>query len=60
MCGIAGLAFSQGALPPDAATLAAMSAALAHRGPDGVGSSTIGRIALLHRRLAIIDLAGGD
>ncbi len=60
MCGIAGLAYAQGVSPPDAATLAAMSAALAHRGPDGVGSSTIGRIALLHRRLAIIDVAGGD
>jgi asparagine synthase (glutamine-hydrolysing) len=60
MCGIAGLAFAQGAAPPDPATLAAMSASIAHRGPDGAGSSTIGRIALLHRRLAIIDLAGGD
>ena len=60
MCGIAGLAYAQGVPPPDAAILATMSAALAHRGPDGVGSSTIGRIALLHRRLAIIDVAGGD
>ena len=60
MCGIAGLAFAQRLPPPDPATLAAMSAAIAHRGPDGVGSATIGRIALIHRRLAIIDLAGGD
>ncbi len=60
MCGIAGLAYGQGASPPDAATLAAMSASIAHRGPDGTGASTIGRIALLHRRLSIIDVAGGD
>jgi asparagine synthase (glutamine-hydrolysing) len=60
MCGIAGLALAQGVPPPDSATLAALSAAIAHRGPDGAGSATIGRIALLHRRLAIIDVAGGD
>ena len=60
MCGIAGLAFAQRLPPPDPATVAAMSAAIAHRGPDGVGSATVGRIALIHRRLAIIDLAGGD
>ena len=34
--------------------------ALAHRGPDGGGHSVVGRVAMVHRRLAIIDLAGGD
>jgi asparagine synthase (glutamine-hydrolysing) len=34
--------------------------ALAHRGPDGLGSAWPGQAALLHTRLAIIDLAGGD
>ncbi len=60
MCGIAGLAMAPGAPPVEASTLAMLSDALAHRGPDGAGHSLVGRIALVHRRLAIIDLAGGD
>ena len=60
MCGIAGVAFAPGAPPPDPMTLARLSNAIAHRGPDGAGSSVVGRVALLHRRLAIIDRAGGD
>jgi len=36
-----------------------MTAALAHRGPDGEGWWTDGEAALGHRRLAIIDLEGG-
>ncbi len=31
----------------------------AHRGPDGAGTRTVGRSWLGHRRLAIVDLAGG-
>ncbi len=60
MCGIAGLILSQGAAPPDPTTLATMIGSLAHRGPDGSGHTVVGRIALLHNRLAIIDLEGGD
>lgn len=60
MCGIAGLSLEPAAPPPDPATLSALSAALAHRGPDGAGHATIGRAALVHRRLAIIDPEGGD
>ena len=60
MCGIAGLAFSPSAPPPDPAVLAAMTHALRHRGPDGSGSVMIGQVALAHTRLAIIDLPGGD
>ncbi len=60
MCGIAGLVMAPGARPPDAATLAALAGALAHRGPDGAGHSVVGRIALVHTRLAIIDVEGGD
>ena len=60
MCGIAGLILSQGSSLPDPATLATMIASLAHRGPDGSGHTVVGRIALLHNRLAIIDLEGGD
>lgn len=60
MCGIAGLATVSTVPPPEARTLEAMLRALAHRGPDGQGHTTVGRIALAHNRLAIIDLAGGD
>lgn len=59
MCGIAGLALSASASPPDPAVLHAMLAALAHRGPDGSGEVINGQVALGHRRLAIIDPAGG-
>src|SRR5579875_885904 len=37
-----------------------MNAALWHRGPDGGGIHLDGPAALAARRLAIIDLAGGD
>ena len=60
MCGIAGILAAAGAPPPDAAALAAMQRALAHRGPDGGGQSVVGRVGLVHNRLAIIDLATGD
>src|SRR4051794_19578406 len=60
MCGIAGLVLAPTASPPSPAVLAALSHALAHRGPDGAGHSVVGRIALVHTRLAIIDVAGGD
>ena len=60
MCGIAGLSMSAGAAGPDASVLAAMGRALAHRGPDGTGHSVLGRVGLVHTRLAIIDVAGGD
>jgi asparagine synthase (glutamine-hydrolysing) len=36
-----------------------MAARLAHRGPDGDGLHVDGEAALGHRRLAIVDLAGG-
>jgi asparagine synthase (glutamine-hydrolysing) len=60
MCGIAGLMHASSAPVPDAATLGALSRALGHRGPDGAGHTVVGRIALVHTRLAIIDVAGGD
>lgn len=55
MCGIAGIVSTdhQDAIEP-------MTAALAHRGPDGEGYFRDQRIALGHRRLSIIDIAGGD
>ncbi len=60
MCGIAGLVMAPSAAAPDASVLAALSRALRHRGPDGAGHSVVGRVALVHTRLAIIDVAGGD
>ncbi|MBV8870046.1 MAG: asparagine synthase (glutamine-hydrolyzing), partial [Acetobacteraceae bacterium] len=60
MCGIAGLVLASSAPPLDAATLARLTGALAHRGPDGSGHALVGRVALAQNRLAIIDLAGGD
>jgi asparagine synthase (glutamine-hydrolysing) len=57
VCGIAGIADRAG---PDPAALAAMSAALVHRGPDAAGSAVDGPVALAARRLAIIDLEHGD
>lgn len=58
MCGICGLAALDGGAV-DAGPLAAMSAALVHRGPDDAGAVVAGPVALAARRLAIIDLAGG-
>jgi asparagine synthase (glutamine-hydrolysing) len=59
MCGIAGVfRFGEGP-PPDEPLLRRMADTLVHRGPDGDGYSVRGPIGLAHRRLAIIDLAGG-
>ena len=58
MCGICGIA-SAGS-EPDPATLQAMSEALVHRGPDSDGAFLEGSVGLAARRLAIIDVAGGD
>ena len=60
MCGIAGFSFAPDAARADPAVLSALAAALAHRGPDGAGHTLVGRIALVHTRLAIIDVCGGD
>jgi asparagine synthase (glutamine-hydrolysing) len=56
MCGICGFVGAG-----EAADLAAMNAALARRGPDGEGAfqDPPAGVWLGHRRLAILDLAGG-
>ena len=60
MCGIAGVFAVSGTLSPGLRqAVPAMTAALRHRGPDGDGFFGDGRAALGHRRLAIIDRAGG-
>jgi asparagine synthase (glutamine-hydrolysing) len=58
MCGIAGFVNRDGEAA-DRDILARMTATLGHRGPDGMGLHIDGQVALGHRRLAIIDLAGG-
>ena len=60
MCGIAGVALSPNAPPPSPNVLGALAHALAHRGPDGSGHTVVGRTALVHTRLSIIDLVTGD
>jgi asparagine synthase (glutamine-hydrolysing) len=59
MCGIAGIMTAAG-LRPDLDALKAMHRALAHRGPDGSGTHIKDNVALVHLRLAIIDLQTGD
>lgn len=56
MCGICGFT---GATTADASILKAMCDSMAHRGPDGEGCYLTSHIALGHRRLSLIDLAGG-
>jgi asparagine synthase (glutamine-hydrolysing) len=58
MCGICGIASANGAADPG--RLDAMSATLAHRGPDSDGAIVDGPVGLAARRLAIIDLQTGD
>ncbi|ODP36835.1 XrtA/PEP-CTERM system amidotransferase [Sphingomonas turrisvirgatae] len=59
MCGIAGLYYPGVPKPVEPARVRAMTDALVHRGPDGAGVWTAPGVGLGHRRLSIIDLAGG-
>ena len=58
MCGIAGIFHLGTAKPVDPVRVTAMCDAIAHRGPDGAGVWHAPGVALGHRRLSIIDLAG--
>ena len=58
MCGIAGRVDPGGGGDP--ALLRAMCDAMVHRGPDSAGYLVDGGVMLGMRRLAIIDVAGGD
>lgn len=57
MCGLTGKLWLDPARPADLESVRALTAALAHRGPDGEGHAADGPCALGHRRLAIIDLS---
>ena len=60
MCGIAGICNPTVDLGDGSTALGAMLASIAHRGPDAGGSFVQKGVALGARRLAIIDLSGGD
>lgn len=60
MCGIVGIVDRDLSRPVPAADLARMVQTLHHRGPDEEGSVTLPGVALGMRRLAIVDLAGGQ
>ncbi|HEV2749169.1 MAG TPA: asparagine synthase (glutamine-hydrolyzing) [Gemmatimonadales bacterium] len=61
MCGIAGAVTFRPGARPDHERLCRMAGLMAHRGPDGEGfwADPQGRAAFAHRRLSIIDIAGG-
>jgi asparagine synthase (glutamine-hydrolysing) len=59
MCGICGIVSLNGA-KIERSVLESMNETLVHRGPDSGGSFVDGAVGLAARRLAIIDLAGGD
>ena len=58
MCGIVGMLNLDGA-PADPGLLERMTRMLGFRGPDGEGCFVSGPVGLGHRRLSVIDLAGG-
>jgi len=59
MCGIAGIVATDRVAPEDAARAVAMRDVMSYRGPDGAGLHADAQAVLAHRRLSIIDLAGG-
>src|SRR2546425_2904106 len=59
MCGISGIYRFDGG-PIDRELLGRMTSVIEHRGPDGAGSYVADGIGLGHRRLSIIDIAGGS
>lgn len=58
MCGIFGV-FNRDGEPVARELIEKMSSVLQHRGPDGEGNYISNEIGLGHRRLSIIDVAGG-
>ena len=59
MCGIAGWLSFEEDVREKRDALEAMSAALASRGPDDQGMYITPLAGLAHRRLAVVDIAGG-
>jgi len=59
MCGIVGIIRFDSGRPVEVERLRRMRDVLRHRGPDGEGLWIDGPVGLAHRRLAIVDIAGG-
>ena len=59
MCGIAGIVSTGALQADDVARAVRMRDVLTHRGPDGAGLYSDRHCLLAHRRLSIVDLAGG-
>lgn len=59
MCGIAGMLSADIDMRRERALIEDISESLRRRGPDGCGDFTKPYISLIHRRLAVIDPAGG-
>lgn len=59
MCGICGIVHADRQRPVSQSLVAAMSDAISHRGPDDSGLICRGNGGMGHRRLSIIDVAGG-
>lgn len=59
MCGIAGIVGRLASPAADQGSVRRMLESIRHRGPDGEGVVTLEGAILGHRRLSIIDLAGG-
>ena len=59
MCGIAGIVASDHLDSEDRTRAVLMRDVMTYRGPDGAGLHSDDHAALAHRRLSIVDLAGG-
>lgn len=59
MCGITGIYNYSTEQPVSESVLRRMTDVIAHRGPDDDGFYVTGKVGLGHRRLSIIDVAGG-
>jgi asparagine synthase (glutamine-hydrolysing) len=60
MCGIAGIVRTDPRERVNVERLHRMRESLVHRGPDGAGTWVEGPAGLAHRRLAIVDVKGGQ
>ena len=60
MCGISGILRFQQTETVAEARLRRMRDVIRHRGPDDAGITIMGNVGLGHRRLSIIDIAGGS
>jgi asparagine synthase (glutamine-hydrolysing) len=60
MCGLAGIHYADPEQKPGIALAKRMADAIVHRGPDGEGFHAEPGLVFAHRRLAVIDPAGGQ